>query len=274
MRLPASALFLLLPLLLGGCSDSARNRPGTECAAPARLPPRDSAAWYFPATDSLPPGYVPPAQRRPDQDYTPAQTDNCAHTLFFASRCLFFFRAPVLATCYPGADTYRLLWTRSFHRPVLLTLRRDGQGGFLRTQLLSKPFLPAIQRVLFEPPGLDSVHLARLRADFARDTATPAARAERRRERQPPVVVVDTTITISVAQWRHFEQLLDQARFWQLPACQPEYVLDGARWRLEARRPGRYHQIDRHSPEETDAYRRSCEYLIALSPALRHEERY
>jgi hypothetical protein len=267
MRLPLSAFCALL--LLGGnsCTDAPESRASAICLPKtAAEPPQDTAAFYFPAADSLPRHYVPPAQRLPGQAYPWEQIDNCSLNLLWDSRCLFFFRAPVLAGTYAGSDTYRLLWNRSFHRPVLLTLQRTDCGPMLRTQLLSRqPFI--IDPSLLELPSLAPAQLAPLAAD-------PVWPLYLRRRQQSVAVVVDTTVAVSAGQWARFELLLDRARFWQLPACQPEGIVDGAHWRLEADLPGRYHQIDRHSPKPTDAYRRSCEYLLDLSPVLRYEERY
>ncbi|WP_157807302.1 hypothetical protein [Hymenobacter chitinivorans] len=204
--------------------------------------------------------------------------ENCTAELVSASYCLTYFDAPVLSNYYLDADIYRFLWLRSFHRPVLLTLRQDAHGATLRTQLLDK--YPGFHTLtVFHPDQLaaDATPQQRARAqkfyeETMADSAFQAQVAEaKRRARQ--VVAEETTSRLTAQQVQAFQNLLTQAQFWQLPSCQPAFVLDGAQWLLEAHQANAYHMVSRKSPDEGDKFRRACEYLIELS-SVRAEERY
>jgi len=201
---------------------------------------------------------------------------NCAYELGGASRSLSIFQAPVLFNYYLNADTYRFLWLRSFHRPVLLTLRQGATGATLRTQFLSKfPLILHLSSPDPDEPGISRKEAAR-RAAFAKVLAADARWQEQVAESKRPAVLVtaeETTTPILPEQWQHFEALLNKARFEQMAPCQPTYIIDGASWLLESHRSDGYHMVLRHSPSATDAFRAACEYLLDLSSA-RREERY
>lgn len=94
------------------------------------------------------------------------------------------------------------------------------------------------------------------------------------KRRAKQVIKEETTVSVTPEQWQHFQDLLKQSHFHQLPSCQPTPgVLDGAAWLLEAHQASGYHMVSRRSPDESDSFRKACEYLIDLSSA-RNEERY
>ncbi|MBO0358488.1 hypothetical protein J0X19_11075 [Hymenobacter sp. BT186] len=105
------------------------------------------------------------------------------------------------------------------------------------------------------------------------DPAFHAEVAEGKR-RAVQLLEKETTISITLEQYKEFQQLLQQAQFWQLPSCKPiPGLLDGAYWFLEAHQASGYHMVARRSPDENDDFRKACEYLVDLSSVL-HEERY
>ncbi|MCC2546438.1 hypothetical protein LJY25_08275 [Hymenobacter sp. BT175] len=204
---------------------------------------------------------------------------NCAANLVSASYCLTYFNAPVLSNYYLQTPMYRFLWLRSFHRPVLLTLRGSASGATLHTQVLDK--FPVFQtQIIFYPDSLsaDAALGARAyaRRNYERTMVDPAFHAQMAASKRRAVLVkeADTTIVLTPLQYQAFEGLLHQARFWQLPSCQPSPgLLDGASWLLEAHLAVGYHMVERASPPADDPFRRACEYLIELS-SVRAEERY
>lgn len=70
--------------------------------------------------------------------------------------------------------------------------------------------------------------------------------------------------SIDNLQWCEFQALLDQAEFWTLAGDDKDPGQDGAQWIMEGVKNGRYHLVDRWSPE-TGAFRASCIYLLELS---------
>lgn len=76
--------------------------------------------------------------------------------------------------------------------------------------------------------------------------------------------MVDMRRPMTELQWATFQKLLDQVCYWQLPTHGGELGNDGAQWILEAQVVGRYHVVDRWTPDK-DGYRAVCTYLLAIS---------
>jgi hypothetical protein len=268
-------LCIVLLLLFGNCSQpqpSGWRYPENPAVSDTHGQPRDTTTLYFPAADSIPASYVLPEKRA--EMFPVQQKFTCSFEFKYSSYCLVYFGAPLLSNYYLDADTYRFLWMRSFHRPVLLTLERTTTGATLRTQQLSK--FPSFDNYdLPDPdqPGLsakDRDRILRMQA-FTRADTSWSRRV--RLGKQRAFLLPETRANLSREQWNQFEKLLQQAQVWQLPSCQPVSESDGALWLLEAHQAERYHLVSRHSPQKNDAFRRACEYLIDLS-SVRNEERY
>ena len=81
---------------------------------------------------------------------------------------------------------------------------------------------------------------------------------------EPGRVITDKTHQLTDAEWDHFISLLDRSCYWQLQTEIDDSGFDGARWILEGVREGRYHVVDRWTPEGGD-FREVCLYLLKLS---------
>ena len=241
--------------------------PQNPAVSDAQGHPRDSTTFYFPAADS---SYIPADPSIAAAESAPP------YRLRFASCNLFHFGAPVLANYYLGSTTYRFLWLRSFHRPVLLTLTWQASGATLRTQLLSKPACgPKAASIRFIPPNASPAQIRKMELAFQKRLADPAVQQEIAEANRPPVQVIseETTRPVAPQQWQRFEQLLRESGFETSPAYSESWVNDGAYWLLEAHQPGNYHFVFSHSPAKQDGFRKACEYLIELS-SVRGEVRY
>lgn len=194
-----SMLRILLLLLLTACSsptDFWHFNPQRLVIMKAQGPPRDSTTFYFPAADSLHAAYIP-RRNRPKEGTSYIATTSCQSHLEYASYTLFRFRAPVLLSAYPGVDTYRFLWMRSFDRPVLLTLQRQQGGTVLRTQFLSKPisaYRPLSAYYLNEE--LSPTEQAELRKYEQEQMANPERRAALIRAKETVVIRAKETVVI------------------------------------------------------------------------------
>lgn len=89
---------------------------------------------------------------------------------------------------------------------------------------------------------------------------------------KPGHIERDESFTLTADQWDGFLKLLNKATFWDLPSAENYLGLDGARWILEAQTNGKYHMVDRWSPNYSDGEKRRlenfaacCRYLLALS---------
>ncbi|MBX0289671.1 hypothetical protein K3G63_04435 [Hymenobacter sp. HSC-4F20] len=281
-RFYSALLAGLTGLCLGGCSAPTfptSAYPQNPAISDAQGHPRDSTTFYFPAADSLHAKYVPKNKWPAVRYNTDIRFANCAGTLEHASYTLTYFEAPVLSNYYLGADIVRFLWLRSFHRPVLLTLRHTSTGATLHTQLLDKP--PGFQTLtVLHPNSLPPTASAKRRADAWKYYNETMADPEFQREvaegkrRAGPVKAEETTVAVTPEQWQHLQDLLTQAKFSGMCPCQPQPgMLDGSEWLLEIHQARGYHMVARQSPEERDGFRKACEYLIDLS-SVRNEERY
>ena len=270
-------ILILLPLLLGACSSPAVSQspyPQNPAVSDAQGLPRDSSTFYFPAADSASKPVLTTNQLSAEEQN--AQADYCREVLGVASANLHCFGAPVLSNYYLGHDTYRFLWLRSFHRPVLLTLTQQADGATLRTQFLTKSAsTPRLAVILFVPPTASPQEAARLQREFDLEQKNPEVQRELAETNRPAEQLpqLETTRLLTPQQWQQFQQLLQRGGFSRQTVCESSTVLDGAYWILEAHTAGGYHAVLRHSPDKQDGFRRVCEYLLNLSSA-RKEERY
>ncbi|GAB3293248.1 hypothetical protein GCM10027348_12940 [Hymenobacter tenuis] len=204
---------------------------------------------------------------------------NCTYALEHASYALTYFEAPVLSNYYLDAEIIRFLWLRSFHRPVLLTLRHTKGGSTLQTQLLDKH--PGFTTyTIHHPDSLPSTSSAEEREEawrFYREMmADPTFQKQvaKGKRRAKQVNSEETTVAVRPEQWYHLQVLLAQTQFPTMSSCQPRPgMLDGSEWLLESHQADSYHMVLRRSPENEDGFRSACEYLIELS-SVRNEERY
>jgi hypothetical protein len=269
-------ILLLLPLL-AACSSPAVSQspyPQNPAVSDAQGLPRDSSTLYFPAADSASKPVLTANQLSAEEQN--AQAAYCREVFGVASANLHCFGAPVLSNYYLGHDTYRFLWLRSFHRPVLLTLTQQADGATLRTQFLTKSAsTPRLAVILFIPPTASPDEAARLQREFDLEQKDPKVQRELAERNRPAEQLpqLETTRPVTPQQWQQFQQLLQQCGFSQQTACETSTVMDGAGWLLEAHTAGGYHAVYHHSPEKPDSFRRACEYLLDLS-AARKEERY
>ena len=72
-------------------------------------------------------------------------------------------------------------------------------------------------------------------------------------------------LTLDARRVRQFTSALGTLNFWNLPAADPtRFGHDGAQWILEGVKGGRYHVIDRWSPED-GPYRKLMLDLVATA---------
>ena len=131
-----------------------------------------------------------------------------------------------LASLEEEDESYRFLWLRSFHRPVMVHIWRTGDRYFTVVKRLNGRGGSA--------PGTFDLYWAR---------------------------------SLSVNDWDAFLMHLERSVYWQMPATNNVLAQDGAQWIMEGYRDGRYHVVDRQSPD-TGEYRDACMYLLKQSGLL------
>ena len=121
-------------------------------------------------------------------------------------------------------ESYRFLWLRTFHHPVAVRLWKRGAEKFIVVKELS---------------GAGGY--------------------------EPGELIVNHTRKLSAAEWNQFARRLDDTCYWQLPTEDDELGgTDGAQWIFEGFTLGRYHIVDRWTPE-SGSYRELCLYALQLS---------
>lgn len=73
--------------------------------------------------------------------------------------------------------------------------------------------------------------------------------------------------SLSENDWDAFMLHLEHSAYWLMPTEDDRMFQDGAQWILEGYREGRYHVVDRQSPD-SGAYRDACMYLLRQSGLL------
>jgi hypothetical protein len=121
-------------------------------------------------------------------------------------------------------EGYRFLWLRTFHHPVAVRIWKCGSVRFISVKELD---------------GAGGYEPGKLKLD-------------RKRELTPD-------------EWSGFMRRLDESCYWQLPTQDDAGAgNDGAQWIFEGVKGGRYHVVDRWTPQ-SGSYRELCLYALKLS---------
>jgi hypothetical protein len=90
----------------------------------------------------------------------------------------------------------------------------------------------------------------------------------------PGHIISDTAIEIQSKNWEVILAQLNKIDFWNLAGYEEEIGTDGAEWILEGNQGGKYHFVDRWSPnyDHKPNFRTVCENLIELSRIKVSEE--
>ena len=81
---------------------------------------------------------------------------------------------------------------------------------------------------------------------------------------EPGRLIESKMITLDQSEWCGFMSMLEQANYWNKPLERNDTGVDGSRWILEGVSEGRYHAVDRFSPDDGD-FREACVYLLELA---------
>ena len=89
---------------------------------------------------------------------------------------------------------------------------------------------------------------------------------------EPGTIAIERTVALGDDEWNAFLKLIDEADYWALPTRNEGVMgFDGAQWILEGVKDGRYHVVDRWSPNKNYSpsndlkFRDACLYLLELS---------
>ena len=229
-RLLILTLFLI-GLLSASCNQSGQDSyPKDPTVSNKNGLPKDSLTFYFPTVFKY--------------NGKTTKTNIDTFVLNWYSSALYAFKEPILYNYYQGHDIYRFLWLRSFHRPVVFILSKNGDTVSLTTKELDRQ--PNFFAMKYSTPGKpDSLVIADRKAN----------------------IVVNETKKLSAIEWKKFESLLTQCNFWSMNTTEKVNGNDGSEWIIEAHLQDKYAFVDRWSPSDRhqDNYANCGKYLIDLS---------
>ena len=186
---------------------------------------------------------------------------------------------PVATECYPGRSLETTtLDQQSFFPPKVLA--QDQPGNQFRTEWYSKHLRAMHEEPLYsaDDGSLESYRFLWLRS-FNHPVAVRIWKCGSVRfisvkeldgagGYEPGKLKLDRKRELTPDEWREFMRHLDDSCYWQLPTREDDAGLDGAQWIFEGVKGGRYHVVDRWSPE-SGSYRELCLYVLKLSGLIK-----
>lgn len=208
--------------------------------------------------DSL--GYYYPEKIRVDTQTVKTGMDPFMQNWY--SSALYAAREPILYNYYLGHDIYRLLWLRSFHRPVVISLHKEGDLVWLTIKELNKQpdFMVRLPPIKFVAPKRlkngelippESIH-----PKEKKEAPTPGAG-------RTAELILNKTIHLSWNEWNEFENILTSCSFWTMKNLEKSDGLDGSEWTIEGHLKTKYWFVNRWTPH--DNFRKAGLYLIQKS---------
>ena len=148
------------------------------------------------------------------------------------SSSLYSFKEPILYTKTDSQTIYRLLWLRSFHKPVCFTMKEFNTNFFLSAKTLDRQ--PSFYLSL-SYNGKDST---------GKEIIDTIGKGDRL-----ALIDFDTIRVLSRGQWKEIENYMSKLDFWNSPIPDPhdEGTTDGSNWILEGRKNGKYHFTNRRN---------------------------
>jgi hypothetical protein len=152
------------------------------------------------------------------------------------SEFLFALREPVLYNDTSSVEAYRFTWLRTFHSPIAVRLEKEG----------------------------DSYTLYWKQTDGAAGYRTGS-------------ITTNKLKTVDSTAWHTMQSMAAQVSYWELPTLVwvSPVVHDGAAWILEGKSQGKYHVVDRWSPNEGSDFFQLCDFLLGLTDLeIKPREKY
>jgi len=210
--------------------------------------PKDSITFYFPTSIRQDTGIV--------------KTGIDTFMLNWFSSALYSAKEPILNNYYLGHDIYRFLWLRSFHRPVVISLHKDGNKVWLTTKELDRQpeFMDRLRPIKYIAPKI----LPNVDSDTTEldDIKKPERKIIKRADRKADIIF-NQTKKLTEKDWTEFETLLSNCSFWNSKPYIEESGFDGSEWTIEGHLKNRYWFVNRWTPKGN--FRKAGEFLIKKS---------
>ena len=90
---------------------------------------------------------------------------------------------------------------------------------------------------------------------------------------EPGILIMNTKKKINIEYWEEYLTRLDKINYWKMEAREKVKIekgtifvqTDGSHWILEGLKKGQYHFVERWGPDQSNIFRKCCEYLLELS---------
>jgi hypothetical protein len=183
--------------------------------------------------------------------------------------------APTVTRCFPGRSVWTQFMGRLSYFPQGAFSTKEGLDEFV-AQWYSKHLSAMNEKPFYYPDNseVESYRFLWLRSFHhpiaVRLWSTGGEQFMTLKEMsgaggyEPGKLLVNHTRKISKDEWDEFTRLLEQTCYWELPTRDGILGNDGAQWILEGVRSGRYHVVDRWTPQ-SGSYREACLYALKLS---------
>ena len=182
---------------------------------------------------------------------------------------------PVATDCYPGQSLETTAMDKeSFFPPKLLA--QDVPGNQFRNNWYSKHLSAMKEESLYSPEDewVESYRFLWLRT-FHHPVAVRIWKCGSVRfisvkeldgagGYEPGNLIFDRKRELTPDEWSGFLRHLEDSCYWQLPSRDDGGGFDGAQWIFEGVKGGRYHVVDRWTPQN-GSYRELCLYVLKLS---------
>jgi hypothetical protein len=181
---------------------------------------------------------------------------------------------PVATDCYPGLSLEIPADKESFFPPKILA--QDQPGNQFRNNWYSKHLRAMKEESLYSP---DNEWVESYRFLWLRSFHNPVAvriwkcgstrfisvkESDGAGGYEPGNLKLDRKRELTLDEWHEFRRHLDDSCYWHLPTRDDSSGFDGAQWIFEGVKGGRYHVVDRWTPQN-GSYRELCLYALKLS---------
>lgn len=138
-------------------------------------------------------------------------------------------------TCFEDdEEVYRLLFLPSFEYPTSVRIWRNGDQ-----------YRMAIKQL--------SVELAT--------------------EASPDNLIYNVTRSLTAEEWTKIQGLVNKSNFWSMQSIDVrDHGLDGTTYHLEGKKDGKYHVVDRWSPDNHEDFLDLCDYMIELTKLFQKQK--
>ncbi len=211
--------------------------------------PWDSLEYYVPTTIH--------------KDSQVVKLDISAWHLAYFSTGLYYAQEPILYNYYTGHDIYRFSLLRAFFAPIFFILHRDGDKVWLVTKGLDKrPNVEPWYEFVWNGPNIKKGKWVLQTHTERGDSMIKNAKGGYTCQAN---VIYNGYVQLTLKDWTHFEGLLKQCDFWNLPPIteSDELVIDGERWLIEGHQRNTYWFV--HTRRRKGAFHQAGEFLIQKS---------